>query len=287
MLSVLQANSMQAPPSKVCDNMAEFGLWEQRSEQLAKFAQLLGTKSTSLTATARVKALKSLLSDSLQEHEVVLTLPSLDLNISDSQDESNIPLPGVGEHSVGLAESPDGTRPTMAASVLTSATEGAANSELKAAQNLGKLTSWTKSTLDYASDAVLKNLSSSFGALVDSRVRAWTLLLLRHSLSTGDAESRSGLMTMLSSIIKLGAAETNFKPLSLPQTAAEQAKDSSDVVLPLLFEVEMFATVQDKRESVTLRAPGTITGKLYHYLLLHLMPASALPAADPNFEFDV
>ena len=140
------------------------------------------------------------------------------------------------------------------------------------AQNIGKITSWTKSTLEYASDSVKKNVSNSFASLVDSRVKAWTLLLLRHSLSTGDDESRSRLLSMLASSIKIDSAETSFKTLPLPDAAAEQAKDNG-VILPLLFEVVLHATVQEKQESVTLRAPGTVTGKLISLLIFRRLGA--------------
>lgn len=222
---------------------------------MTDFAGFLGTKSER-NPSARNKAMLGLLATTLEDHEVVLTLPSLDLGLSETRDgTSNNPLPVIGEH---LGD--DAARPAMTASVLTGAAEGAANSEQTAAQNIGKLTSWTKSTLEYASDAVKKNLSGSFASLVESRVRAWTLLLLRHSLSTGDDESRTRLLSMLSSTIKVISAETNFKTLPLPDAAAAQSKEGT-VVLPLLFEVVLHVSVQDKEENVTLRAPGTITGK--------------------------
>ena len=248
-VAAMKAPTMKATTEAVCD----VELWEKRSSQASEFARLLGTGSEGASG-----GLSNLLSGSLKDHDVALTLPSLDLGIS--RDEKNSPLPVIGEHRESLTASPvDDSRPTMAASVLTSATEGAANSEQNAAQNIGKLTSWTKSTLEYASDAVKKNLANSFASLVDSRVRAWTLLLLRHSLSTGDGESRSRLLSMLSSSIKIDYADTNFKTLPLPESAAEQAQEQ--VILPLLFEVTLHATVQDSKESVTLRAPGTIMGE--------------------------
>jgi hypothetical protein len=259
---------MEAPANKTSPSKSEDGdtleVWRTRSSRLTEFASLLGTRpegssSKGATGSARAKAMIKLLSDLSEDHAVVLTLPSLDLGLSEVRDGSSNPLPVIGEHREQLTPSDD-LRPTMAASVLTGATEGAANSEQTAAQNIGKLTSWTKSTLEYASDAVKKNLSSSFASLVESRVRAWTLLLLRHSLSTGDDESRSRLLRMLSSSIKVLSVDTNFKTLPLPDAAAAQAK-GGDVVLPLLFEVILHVCVQDKEDNVIIRAPGTVTGK--------------------------
>lgn len=156
------------------------------------------------------------------------------------------------------APHPD-SRPSMAASVLTAASNKAAKVEELAAIEMNKKTSWTRSTVVYASHAVATNASEFFSKLIDSRLRAWTLLLLRHSLSTGDAQSRTRLLSMLSASIQVKKAETRFKTLSLPESAKGQAKEA-DVILPLLFEVVLHLTIQDKPESVTLRAPGTISG---------------------------
>jgi hypothetical protein len=134
--------------------------------------------------------------------------------------------------------------------------------EQQAAQSLGSLTSWTKSSLMYAASAISKNVSDSFSSLVDSRVRAWTLLLLRHSLTTGDSASRSRLLSMLSSIIKVHSAKTAFKTLPLPKSAVNQPKEA-DVILPLLLEVDMQVSIQNKVDTVTLRAPGTIAGESF------------------------
>lgn len=242
----------------------DINLWKIRSSRVTDFAGLLGLKadgaSTSgLAQAAREKAIVKMISDTIQDHEIVLTVPSLDMGFAEAKDLN--PLPVLGEHrDASLPQSADELRPTMTASVLTGATEGVANSELKAAQNIDKLTSWTKSTLCYASDAVKKNVSRSFASLVDARVRAWTLLLLRHSLSSGDNASRAKLMRMLSSSIKILDAATNYKTLELPDSVACQCKEG-DVILPLLFEVVLNVSVQDKEERVTLRAPGTISGK--------------------------
>jgi hypothetical protein len=167
----------------------------------------------------------------------------------------------------------------------------AAQMEHKAAKSMSQL-SWTKSTLFYAIDAVSANASEFFSNLIDSRVRAWTLLLLRHSLSTGDNESRERLLGMLSASIRVIKAETNFRCLSLPASAAGQPKEA-DVILPLLFEVYLYVTVQEKPERIKLMSPGTISGEFaairFHNSwtrrgdpnLIHFFP-SANFATDPT-----
>ena len=130
----------------------------------------------------------------------------------------------------------------------------------EAAKHLGTLTSWTKSSLIYAPPAVNKNISSTLSNLIDSRVRAWTLLLLRHSLSTGDGASRSRLLNMLQCSVKLQKTQTTFQTLPLPDSARGQPKEA-DAILPLLFEAQIQVSIHGKVESVSLRTPGTIAGK--------------------------
>jgi hypothetical protein len=246
---------------------------------VAKFAALLGTKggvkkdavasslSSSDPVAATARALMLCLSKSVESHDVICTLPSLDMRKVD-EDAGNSPLPKVGEHLQTETTKPltlgeETMVPHMDASVLSNAADASAKAaqvEQKAAQSLSSITSWTKSSLAYAPGAVSKNISDSFSSLVDSRVRAWTLLLLRHSLTTGDTVSRSRLLSMLSSIIKVDSAQTSFKTLPLPPSAMGQVKEV-DVILPLLLEVDMQVSIQSKMETVKLRAPGTISGK--------------------------
>jgi len=245
---------------------ASTGASKKEEEIISSFAVQLGAKTgKSLESVShRSKELTKFFADDVSDEDVVLTLPSLDMRLAEGQ-ENNV-LPEVGDSKSKVVEVQEGqesnveARPTMAASVLSGATEGAAHIEQKAAQNLGSGASWTKSTLVYAAQAVAINVSDSFACLVDSRVRAWTLLLLRHSLSTGDAESRSRLLSMLSACIKVDSAETKFKTLPLPESAAKEPKEC-DVILPLLFEVVLHVTLQNRTETLTLRAPGTIAGK--------------------------
>jgi len=252
---------------------------KQQEEVVRQFAALLSTaegdgkkkKQPSHTQANRSRGISALLSDSVAGDEVVLVLPSLDMRLSEDAGKTGscTALPKLGETSTsddGSSSSPlsDGgsngsNRPDMAASVLTVATKDAAKVEEQAAIEMNKKTSWTRSTAVYASQAVATNASEFFAKLIDSRLRAWTLLLLRHSLSTGDAQSRARLLSMLSASISVKKAETNFKTLVLPDSAAGQAKEA-DVILPLLFEVALHITIQEKAELITLRAPGTISG---------------------------
>jgi hypothetical protein len=248
---------------------------------VSKFAALLGTKGIQKYAVASPlvnsdpiaavsRELMLCLSKQVEGHEVICTLPSLDMRKEDEEAGAS-PLPKVGEHRSTVPTMPpaagaaNSAVPQMEASVLSNAADASAKAaqvEQKAAQSLGSLTSWTKSSVMYASSAISKNVSDSFSSLVDSRVRAWTLLLLRHSLTTGDSASRSRLLSMLSSIIKVDSAKTAFKTLPLPESAAGQPKEA-DVILPLLLEVDMQVSIQAKHDTITLRAPGTISGKVY------------------------
>ena len=248
-----------------------------QEQVVARFAALLGTKgaqkdsmASSLIDSDRrstsLRDLVSCLSKTVESHEVICSLPSLDMRKVD-EDIGGMALPKVGEHRLtGLGDlSEEKPVPHMAASVLSNAADASAKAaqvEQKAAQSLGSLTSWTKSSVVYASTALSKNVSDSFASLVDSRVRAWTLLLLRHSLTSGDSTSRSRLLSMLSSIIKVHSAKTAFKTIPLPESAAGQPREA-DVILPLLLEVDMDISIQGKVDRVTLRAPGTIAGKLF------------------------
>ena len=253
----------------------------KQHEVTTKFASLLGTKGIKkeTSASSFVKSdpkaaasreLLMCLSKNIEPHEVICTLPSLDMRKLDDDSGSMTPLPKVGEHfqaeliqdSNTLMMAVDKSVPQMEASVLNNAADASAKAaqvEQKAAQSLGAMTSWTKSSVVYASTAVSENAANSFSPLVDSRVRAWTLLLLRHSLTTGDSASRTRLLSMLSSIIKVNAAETAFKTLPLPESAAQQPKEA-DVILPLLLEVELKISIQSQDDVVMLRAPGTISG---------------------------
>lgn len=232
---------------------------------MSRFASLMGTKSypsdgnqVEPSSSAREKELLSCFSSSLSDDAVVCTIPSLDMRLS--EDGQN-PLPEVGQHME--TDGPNsGLHPVMEASVLSSAadaTADAAKLEQKAAQRLCTITSWTKSSIIYAANALCKNVLNSFSSLVASRIRSWTLLMFRHSLSSGDAPSRSRLLSMLAAAVKIKSSSSSFKTLPLPPNAAGQTKEA-DVILPLIVEVVLEIALQDRTDTVTLRAPGTISG---------------------------
>jgi len=229
-----------------------------------KFASLIGTKRTSKEAPAASSLVKVdpedatsrelllCISKSVAPDDVVCTLPSLDMRKLDDDPEKTL-LPNVGEH----------FPMKMEASVLHNAAEASAKAaqvEQKAAQTFGSLSSWTRSSVVYASKAISENVANSFSSLVESRVRAWTLLLLRHSL-TGDSSSRSRLLSMLESIIKVQSGQIAFKPKLLPASIAnmQKADDDPDVMMMLIVEIDLTISVHDKKCIVTMRAPGTIS----------------------------
>lgn len=165
------------------------------------------------------------------------------------------------------------------------ASANAAKLEAAAAANLGTPTTWTRSSVAQAPPSIVRSLSSSFYSLLDSRVRAWTLLLLRHSLSSGDDDSRSRLLALLatSSAIDLSKIVMSFQTLDLPPamkaqleqekrakaaareagtlTEAQKAERDCDLVLPLIFEANIDVNLQGQTVAVQLRAPGTVGGE--------------------------
>jgi hypothetical protein len=182
-----------------------------QTDVVSKFASLIGTKRTSKEAPpppaslakidpndATSRELLMCISKSVAPDAVVCTLPSLDMRKLE-EDSNKSPLPEVGKHFS-----------KMEASVLQNATEGAAGAakaaqvEQKAALSLGANSSWTRSSVVYASKTIADNVANSFSSLVESRRKAWTLLLLRHSL-TGDVNSRARYMSMQESVIKVNS----------------------------------------------------------------------------------
>lgn len=230
---------------------------------VSRFATLLGTASSNqetkpLSSTQQMELLICF-ADSLSEDAVICTLPTLDMKVSGDNDN---PMPAVGQHMETESPSDGGLHPIMEASVLSTpadASADAAKVEQKAAQRLCDTSSWRKSSIADAPGELLKNVSKSFSSLVDSRVKSWTLLMFRHSLSSGDSSSRARLLQMLAASIKVISSKSSFKTLQLPPSAAGQAKEA-DVILPLIFEVVLNVSLGDKSESVTLRAPGTVSG---------------------------
>lgn len=246
---------------------------EKQEAIVSRFAALMGTRTGSgddgdvePSSSAKEKELFSCFSRALNDSDVVCTLPSLDIKLDEDGED---PLPEVGQHMETENSKNQTSHPVMEASVLSSAADASANAakmEQKAAQRLCSITSWTKSSIIYAAEALSKNVSKSFSSLIGSRVRSWTLLMFRHSLSSGDPASRTRLLSMLSASIKIKSSVSSFKTLPLPDSCKGQPKEA-DVILPLLFEVVMEVSVQDRTDTITLRAPGTISGKIWVVIL--------------------
>jgi len=152
--------------------------------------------------------------------------------------------------------------------------------------SLSRPTIWTRSSVHQAPPALLRSLATSFSALVDSRVQAWTLFLLRHSLSSnkGDKENRGFLLDMLETrtSIEVVAAVTTFTVLEegkaklrlemerRRKAAVERGgkkkgmkTEDCDLVLPLRFEAVMDVSLQGRKLSVRFSAPGHIAA-IFH-----------------------
>ncbi|CAB9516468.1 expressed unknown protein [Seminavis robusta] len=239
---------------------------------VSRFASLMVSQASDLPPQPMNEWVKNdllrCLGDSLSDDVVVCTLPCLDVKVTENSEN---PLPEVGQHMgekerAASMKDQSGLHPIMEASVLSSGaeatTDGATKEvvEKKPTQTTTcNTSSWTKATIENAPSALLKNVADSFSSLVDSRVRSWTLLMLKQSLSSGDSASRTNLLKMLSATIKVASSMSTFKTLPLPPSAGGQSKEA-DVILPLIFEVAITISVGDKSEQVTLRAPGTVSG---------------------------
>ncbi len=98
------------------------------------------------------------------------------------------------------------------ANLLNNATAAATDIEYAAAQNFGRPISYTRSSAPQAPSAMTRVLFDSFSSLIESRIKTWTLRLLRHSLSSGDEDSRVQLMSLLATKnVELSAIVTSFE----------------------------------------------------------------------------
>lgn len=160
--------------------------------------------------------------------------------------------------------------------------------EMAATVNMGRPLSFTRTSSPHAPGALIRSLFSSFSTLVNSRVRTWTLLLLRHSLSSGDENSRSNLMSLLASqhsyelrammtefTVENATSEMKEKLIQEGQIRREARKKAQleqksalgmefcDMILPFQFKAIIDITVQDHQVTVNLYAPGSI-GAIFH-----------------------
>lgn len=233
---------------------------------VSRFAELMGTNTGSDGQAApptieQQQDLMACFATTVSDDEIVCTMPSINLNATA---DGNNPLPEVGQHMDTESSTGGGLHPIMEASVLgtdegPSEEEEGSKPAKKPTPGLSDTSSWTKSSVVYASAALLKSISDSFSSLVNSRVKSWTLLMFKKSLASGDNSGRSRILQMLSSNIKITPTMSSFKTLQLPASAAGQSKEA-DVILPLIFEVSLKVSMRDKTEAVTIRAPGTVAG---------------------------
>jgi len=176
-------------------------------------------------------------------------------------------------------------------SLASTSTEKSTKLEMVAAVNMSRPLSFTRSSAQHAPSALIRSLFSSFSSLVESRVRTWTLLLLRHSLSSGDKNSRNRLMSLLSTqdAFKMNAMITDFEVKEiLPELKAalfRHGHDGSerrrlaqmeghpgfemkycDLAIPVNFNVSIDVTVQSHKVTVNLSAPATVGGKKLHFI---------------------
>ena len=140
--------------------------------------------------------------------------------------------------------------------------------EKAASKDLGRAITYTRSSAPHAPSVMTRALFDSFTSLVESRVKAWTLLLLRQSLSSGDETSRGRLMSLLASDnVELSAIVTTFNVEKKIMNTANNSEKSDSLTLPLTFEVDIDLKLHDKMISLHLEAKGTVEGKSLLYII--------------------
>lgn len=204
---------------------------------------------------------------------------------STQQVEAKASSPSTGTKVSGLSSNP--TKENVA-SMISSSSSDTTNLEMAAAVHMDRPLSFTRSSAQHAPSALIRSLYSSFSQLVASRMKTWTLLLLRHSLSSGNKASRERLMALLGSqhSFKMDAIVTEFKvggnstpdeiARLLNDGASRKEKrnalmnegknmemDSCDLILPLQFKSVIDMTIQGKSCTVHLDTSGSVGGKFH------------------------
>jgi hypothetical protein len=157
--------------------------------------------------------------------------------------------------------------------------------------NLGRLLSFTRTSVPHAPIALLQSLSSSFSSLIQSHVKSWTILLLRQSLSSGDETSRKRLLKLLAvqNELSVNAMVTEFiveeqqlgtilkqsdDALKRRESRIKKTNESGesgsvfhmeycDLILPLSFKIAMDISFHDEEVTVHFSAPGS-AGAIFH-----------------------
>lgn len=159
-----------------------------------------------------------------------------------------------------------------------------------ASVNLGRLLSFTRTSVPHAPITLLHSLSSSFSSLLQSHIKSWTILLLRQSLNSGDETCRSRLLkllavqddfaikTMVTEFIiveeqqidgKLKLSEEGFKRReSRLEKIKEEGRESGsilhmdycDLILPFVLKVAMDISFYGEEVTVHFHIPGSAGG---------------------------
>ena len=164
--------------------------------------------------------------------------------------------------------------------LLQTAAAAATDMEYAAAQNFGRPISYTRSSAPQAPGAMARVLFDSFSSLIQSRIKTWTLRLLRHSLSSGDEDSRFQLMSLLATKnIELYAFATDFQIIgsknekdSLMKATTSKttsgsspfSRDGCDFLIPLFLDVHVDIKLHGKIVNLHFQTDGTAAGKSIH-----------------------
>jgi hypothetical protein len=143
----------------------------------------------------------------------------------------------------------------------TKSCEQEAVDELKSALQL------RKETISLAPTTLLKNVSCSFGTMIDDRIKQVHLLLLATSHENNNKENEqtlkllSLLLTEKTSPASFTSAESCFRPLSIKKGFVKTIGRLKAVILPLVFSTTIHIKLLGiKSIKVCIAAPGTITG---------------------------
>jgi len=182
---------------------------------------------------------------------------------------SSVPIPAMVASVLNLADATTRVASAKAADNSSSRSNGTLNIDLEvSAQHLEFAKEFTRDTVSEAPGALRSNFQKSMTTLVQTRVRAWTLLLLRQSLSSNDDASRQRYLSLLqaSSSWHVAATDLQFRALSFqnPQQAdpcidEEDSEKEADMILPLLLEATLDVGIKGHEMTVCIRAAGTIS----------------------------
>lgn len=127
-----------------------------------------------------------------------------------------------------------------------------------------------KETISLAPTTLLKNVSRSFGTMIDDRIKQVHLLLLAtfHENNNKENEQALKLLSLLlaekTSPASFASAESCFRPLSMKKGFVKTVGRLKAVILPLVFSTTIQVNLLGiKCIKVCITAPGTITGTFF------------------------